>query len=112
MNIRRAGLDKTVRQPLQVPNLVPFSIPVFLVVVSEHRGPGDLSLGHDLREFGQDGFRIPRRALAIQLVASEDNKIRLLSIKNFRKEGRSEVVRALAWGEDCVQASALGDGEV
>ena len=36
VNIRRPGLNKAVGQSLHVPNLVPFGISVFLVVVSEY----------------------------------------------------------------------------
>ena len=36
VNIRRPGLDGTVGQSLHVPNLVPFGISIFLVVVSEY----------------------------------------------------------------------------
>ena len=92
MNIRGPGLDKAVGQSLQVPYLVPFSFSVFLVVVSKHRGPGNLSLGHDLCKLGQDGFRVPRRALTVQLITGENNEVRSLGIENFGKESRSEVV--------------------
>ena len=59
VNIRGPCLDKAVGQPLHVPYLVPFSIPIFLIVVSEHCGPGDLPLGDNLRKFSQDGFCVP-----------------------------------------------------
>ena len=97
VDVGRPGLDKAVGQSLHVPYLVPFSFSVFLIVVSEHRGPGDLPLGHDLCEFCQDRFRVPRRALTIQLVAGENDEVRSLGIENFREKGRGEVVRALAW---------------
>ena len=53
------GLDKAVWQSLHIPNLVPFGVSVFLVVVTKHRGPWNLPLGYDLRKLGQDGFRVP-----------------------------------------------------
>ena len=59
MNVCRPGLDKTVWQSLHVPQLLPPTISVFIVVVSKHRGPGNLPLGNDFCEFGQDGFRVP-----------------------------------------------------
>jgi len=106
VNILRTGLDETVGQPSHVPHLIPLSVSVFLVVVSKHGGPGKLPLGHNLCEFGQDRLRVPRRSLAIQLIAGEDNKIRSFGIENFRKESRGKVVRAITWGEDRVATSA------
>lgn len=50
--------------------------------------------------------------MTVQLVASEDDEIRLLGIENFRKEGRGEVIRLLAGGKDGVATNSLGDGEV
>ena len=46
------GLDKAVWQSLHIPNLVPFGVSVFLVMVTKHRGPGNLPLGYDLRKLG------------------------------------------------------------
>jgi hypothetical protein len=112
VNVRRPGLDKAVGQSLHVSYLVPFSFSIFLIVVSKHRCPGNLPLGHDLCKFGQDRFRVPRRALAIQLIAGKNDEVGSLGIENFRKEGRREVVRAVARGDGGVTASALGDREV
>ena len=61
-------------------------------MVSKHSGPGDLPLGHDLGKFGQHGFRVPCRALPIQLIAGKNNEVRSLGIDNFCKESRGEVV--------------------
>jgi len=110
--IRGPGLDKAIGQSLHVPYLVSFSFSIFLIMVSKHRGPGNLPLGHDLRKFGQNGFCIPRCALAVQLITGKDNEVRSLGIKDFRKEGRGEIIRTVAWGENSVATRALGDGEV
>jgi hypothetical protein len=112
MNIRGPRLDKTVRQSSHVPYLVHFSLSIFLVVVSKHSGPGNLPLGHDLCKFGQHGFRVPRRALPVQLIAGKDNEVRSLGIENFCKESRGEVVRAVAWGDGGIAANTWGDSEV
>ena len=45
------------------------------------------------------------------LVAGE-NEIKSLGIENFGKEGRREVARALAQGNNGVATSASGDREV
>jgi hypothetical protein len=112
MNIRGPGLDKAVGQSLHVPHLVPFSFSVFLIVVSKHRRSGNLPLGHDLCKFSQDRFRVPRRALAIQLIAGKNDEVGSLGIENFRKEGLRDVVRAVAWGDDGFATSIVGDREV
>ena len=81
-------------------------------MVSKHSSPRDLPLGHDLRKFGQHGFRVPRRALSVQLITSKDNEIGSLGIENFCKESRGKVVRAVAWGDRGVAANTRGDREM
>ena len=111
MNTREPGLDKAVGQFLHLLHFVPFGFSVFLVV-SKLRRPGNLPLGHDACKFLRDRFCIPRRALTIQLIACENNEIRSLIIENFHEEGRRKVVRTLAWGDNGVAISALGDRSV
>jgi hypothetical protein len=110
INICGPCLEKVVGQSLHITYSVPFSFSVFLIVVSKHSR--DFPLGHGPCEFNRDRFRVPRRALTIQLTAGENDKIGSFGIENFRKEGQREVVRAVAWGDGGVATSALGDREV
>ena len=106
VDVRGPGLDEAVGQFPRVPYLVPFSFSVFLVAVSTYWGPGNLPLGHDPRESGQDGSRVLRHALTIQSIAGGDDGVGLLGIGNF---ARKVEVRLFVWGNDGVATSASGD---
>ena len=54
VDVSRPGSDEAVGQASHVPYLVPFSFSIFLVIISKHQGPGNLSLGYDPCGFGQD----------------------------------------------------------
>jgi len=62
----------------------------------------------DLAKTGFASHDAPRP----QPIAGENNGVRSLGIENLCKEGRGEVLRDLAWGDNGVATSASRDREV
>lgn len=80
MDILRPRFDQTVGQSLHILDLTLPSLPVLIIVIAKHSGPRNAFLCHNLRELRQDRLGIPGCTLTIELITSENDKIRILRI--------------------------------
>lgn len=80
-------------------------------MIPKHGSPRNLSLNNLGRKLGQYGPRIPARLLPIQLVSTEYNQVRPLSVEGSSEEGLGGVV-AVAGFERGVETVSVGGGVV
>jgi hypothetical protein len=113
MNIRRARFYQTIWHSLQPLDLRrPLHPTVLFVVITKYGSPRDLSINHRACELSHDSPWIPRRSLAIELVAGEDDHVGLLEVKCFPHQCEREVICVSTVPDLCVSTDPVIDTEV
>ena len=83
-----------------------------VVVVAEDGCPRYAPLDDLASELGKNAFRVPTRALSVELIAGENDEVGFLRVEHAGDEGRRQIVGVLAGRERCVTANATCDREV
>jgi hypothetical protein len=113
VNVRRTRFHQAIwhsLQPLDLPRLRHPT--VLFVVIAKYRSPRDLPINHRTGKLSHDSPRIPRRPLAVELVAGEDDHVGLLEVKCLPHQCEREIICVSTVPDLCIPTDPVIDTEV
>jgi len=112
MDIFRSSFYQTKWKSLHQSDLVFFPHAILFVVIPKYRSPRDTFLCNRPREFSQHRLGVPRCPLSVELIAGENNQVRLFLVNDVGYQTIGEVVGVFAWVENCISTDSLRNGKM